>query len=185
MIGDIVLLNRKKGGWFSSAQRFFTGMPYTHCTFSIGEICGVESVLSADEKIVVLPLDSYFTETDTDIEIYRITCDKNKIEYSIKKVFVNYSGFWYGFTQVIWFIWRWLMEKFDMDVRRKNNPFKSGIICSELVYYYLVELNLPEIKKDLEAFTPDTIHAGDIANILKNNADVFRLREKKQAHKIN
>jgi len=196
MLGDIILLNRKKGGWFSSAQRFFTQMNYTHSTFSIGTILGIESVLSADEKVVIEPLKKYFEEDGTEIEIWRINENiidaKNKplLEQKISEIYYKYSNSYYGFFQVIWFIYRWINEKFfKRDVRRKNNPFKRGIICSELVYYYLIELEkilnktlkkgkirfdvLLPLQAELSKYTPDTIHAGDIAQILNKNNKLF------------
>lgn len=197
MTGDIILLNRKKGGWFSSCQRFFTKMPYTHSTFSVGNILGFESVLSADEKIVIEPVGRYYEEKETDIEIYRIKRNvmpigfERTLENAIEAMYYKYANTYYGFGQVSWFVYRWFMESIlKKNAKKKENPFKSGIICSELVYLYLEQvckvLNKCYPKKDsrrfsvllplqidLNKFNRDTIHAGDIANILKNNNNIW------------
>ena len=197
MIGDIVLLNRKKGGWFSSAQRFFTKMPYTHSTFSVGNILGFESVLSADEKIVIEPVGRYYEEKETDIEIYRLKKKvlpvgfEGALSSAIESMYYKYANTYYGFGQVFWFVYRWFMESvLKKNAKKKDNPFKGGIICSELVYLYLEQvckvLNKCYPKRDtrrfsvllhlqieLNKYTRDTIHAGDIAVIIKHNPNIW------------
>lgn len=198
MIGDIILLNRKKGGWFSTCQRFFTGMPYTHCTISVGEILGFESTIGADEKVVIEPIRKFYEEDSTDIEIYRLRKEILPLNFdthmsnTMKYMYCKYANQYYGFSQILWFVYRWLMEKFGKDVRRNNNPFKGGVICSELIYLYLVQLTivlnkcypkkdsrrfsvLLPLQTDLNRFTADTIHAGDIASIIKMNTNIWEL----------
>ncbi len=180
MIGDIILLNRNKGGWFSSAQRFFTGMPFTHCTVSVGNVLGEEYVLSAEEKILLLPLYNYFTELDgsTDIYVFRPSVDIETKAALVVELADELINKWYGFGQLPWFIYRWFMEKLGKDVRKSNNWFKSGYICSEVVYLYLEKLarknepekltyggELYELNQWLSQYTQDTVHAGDIYTI--------------------
>ena len=86
-IGSIVLLNRKKGGFFSSSQRFFTGKPYTHSTYISLPYYDYEAILSTDELTCVLPLENYLEEKDTDIEIYEVQDIVYYDRYSILKRF--------------------------------------------------------------------------------------------------
>jgi hypothetical protein len=171
-VGNIVLLNRKKGGWFSTLQRFFTKMDYTHCAIVVTKYKNREMVLSADELIELYPLQKYFEEKDTDIEIWELEGDYE----AITDILIDrYVGTYYGFTQVFWFVFRWFMEIFGKDVRRYRNPFCHGTICSELVWYFLEAIPNENLNDRVHEWNPDTIHAGDTARICR---EFFKLKHK-------
>lgn len=180
--GDIILLNRKgkSSSWFSVLQRFFTRKPYTHCAIFLPNVVLEESVISADEVIKILPTESYYNEDGTDIEIYAVT---DNIPANVKidilnSIYKKYSGTYYGFTQLLWFIYRWFMEVFfKRDMRKKKNWFNSGTICSELVYYYFEGLSTynDRLKNAINLYDKDSVHAGDIADICSNLPEVFQL----------
>lgn len=179
-VGSVVLLNRSKGkesNWFSKAQVFFTGKPYTHCANIIGDVLTQQAVLSADELITVEPLSKYFDEEGTGIEIWEMpSVSEDRAKIILKDLYLAYGSTYYGFTQLLWFVYRWFMEKLGKDVRKKINPFRNGEICSELIYHYWERL--PEyfdLQKKLDEWNPDTVHAGDIHTIMTSFPDLFKL----------
>lgn len=185
--GSIILLNRlgKESSIFSKLQRFFTGMPYTHSAIVTRDIYEIQSVLSADELINTQPLDNYFNEEKTEIEIFDIIDKRVNTEFkeeTIKQLYEEYAGTMYGFAQVLWFVYRWFMEKLGKDVRKKKNPFNKGEICSELVWHYLDRVGdfIPELKAKINEWNPDTIHAGDIHTICISLPKVFKLKLNKK-----
>ncbi len=183
-LGDIILLNRKgkSSSIYSAAQRFFTKMPYTHTTVAMGNVLGFPSALSAEELVVVEPIQRYFEEEGTEIEIYRIHNLKlNVASDVISYLYFKESGAYYGFTQILWFIYRWFMESvFQKDVRKERNPMSKGIICSEPVYNYLVkmvsmdpDLCVTPLNSKLTEWNANTVNAGDIATICKSFPEIF------------
>lgn len=193
-LGDIILMNRrgKSDSFYSKAQRFFTGLPYTHSTIVVGDILSYPSVLSSDELTLLRPVQPYFEEPDTEIEIFRIKDFNKEIGTNvINNLYYDFSGDYYGFFQILWFIYRWLINKvFRKDIRKWNNPIKKGIICSELVYNYLKlytysmlyttnDVKYSNLVKKMDEWNPDNIHAGDIALICKLFPEIFELIYKK------
>lgn len=170
--GDIIIFNSTKGGWFSSCQRFFTGLPYTHAAVCIGDVLTHPSIIEADLLVEVTPLKKTLDDTTKEYEAYRpnLPLPEWSVDTVLGNIYYNYTNNEYGFTQVLWFVYRWFMEKFlHKDVRKKNNPFSKGVICSELVFYYLAELSehSKPLSDKISEWNPDTVHAGDIANICK------------------
>ena len=181
--GDIFILNRKGkfGNFYSKAQRFFTKLPFTHAAIQFGEVKEFESIISADELVCLIPTQKYFDEEKfgTDIEIWRIkNANKNDIEFYLERLYECLAGTSYGYVQILWFIYRWFMESvFQKDVRHFNNPFKNGTVCSELTWKFLYNMSdkIPELRKKLNEWTPDTVSSGDIHNICLLLPNVFEL----------
>lgn len=181
--GDIVILNRIKGGFFSTAQRFFTRHKLTHTAIGIGLVRGELSVLSSDELTAVIPCSNYYAEPNTDIYVYRYrrrgSIDtKSIIDYLYKE----YAGAYYDFLQVFWFVYRWLAEKLHINVKRQHNPLSGGKrrpICSELVFYYLEHLAKYDIRiqSKLYEFTAQTTNVADIQEILDALPSLFECVE--------
>lgn len=181
--GNILLLNRRKGGWFSNAQRFFTNKPYTHCALSAGNILSVESIFSADETMDMIPLQNYLAEDSTDIEIYEVkNVEPEVLDSIMKDMYLEYAGKGYGFLQLLWFVYRWANEKLGRDVRLKKNWFTDNLICSEMGYVFLTKVSTKLEKyhsyaliTELNKTTPDTCHAGDIADLIHALPEIFNL----------
>lgn len=174
--GDIILLNRhgKESNWFSNAQRFFTRMPYTHSALVLGKVKGLMSVLSADELVVVIPVNRYLEEEGTDIEVYRPKfVDWVLINQLMPDLYQKHAGKPYGYLQLLYFVFRWLAESFKIDVRKWKNPFTNNDICSELIFEYLLLTGSKPILFALSDYRLDNVHVGDIANICKNNPELF------------
>jgi hypothetical protein len=180
--GDIILLNRKgaAANFFSKGQRFFTRMPYTHSAILLENIFEQQSILTSDELTNIQALSNYLKEPETDIEIYKVKVPQEMKEYEVKSMYNRYAGKKYGFAQILWFMYRWLLERFGIDARRKKNFFPGGVICSELVYHYLVEIakNYPQLNKKLKEWNAETVHVGDIKHICESLPELFELKYK-------
>jgi len=182
--GDIILINSlgKNSTWYSKAQRFLTRKPYTHTAILLGDVCGTMSLLSANELVCVLPYKNYQGEAESgsEMEVYTFTHPPpiDMHHAILEKLYTKYAGTAYGFIQIFWFLYRWIMEGwFRRDVRRKRNPLTTGTVCSELVWYYLRDISYyyPELQAKVNEWQANTIHAGDIADICKSLPGIFKL----------
>lgn len=179
--GDIGLSNNLKG-FFPAAIRFFTGSHISH-SFLVGDSwLGHRAVIEAGNLVQVVPWKKFYVDKPTEeYWVYRIHDGKVKEQdmvIALSRCFNNYAGKTYGYLQLLWFIWRWAASKFGMDVRRCRNWLPGGVICSELVYWYLFYLG-GEFRKLIEPFTSNTIQAHDIYEIIQSRPDLFYLVEEK------
>jgi hypothetical protein len=71
--------------------------------------------------------------------------------------------------QLIGFILVWLWYK--LTLRKANNPFRGGIICSELVLMYLQAI-FPE-NEELKKMDKNTTSPEDIQDFIEANPNLF------------
>lgn len=180
-VGSLIIQNCTKGGWFSTLQRFFTRMPYTHVAGFIGDVNGIPSVLEAKQSIATTPW--HVTTDDPTIEFYIFEptdkIDRLVIESAVIRVYDYFAGRSYAYLQLLFFLYRWLMEgwPFYKDVRKQHNPFVNGDICSEVWYAFLQDLSTvyPDIAPVLNEYTRNTVNAGDMYNILIRLPQYYKL----------
>lgn len=180
--GDVIIYNQKKGGFFAAAQRFFTGMPYTHAAIGFGDVKGFESVLEALFAIATTPFRRAREDMSVDFEVWRIKgVAQERIDAALQKAYDRFAGETYGFLQILWFIYRWLNEKIGRDVRKQGNWFPDHLICSEVVYEFLwdVSAEIPSLRKKLDEWNSNSFHAGDVHTVCASLPDVFELVEKR------
>jgi hypothetical protein len=140
--GNIVVFNVTKGYWFAAAQRFFTGMPYSHAAIGFGEVKGDESILEAIFAIAITLFKKARESTTADFEVWRVkNVPQTRIEEAVKRAFERWAGETYGFAQIVWFMYRWLNEAIGRDVRKQGNWFPDHLICSEVAYNYLWDIS--------------------------------------------
>ena len=185
--GQIILFNNLHFDIFSIGQRFFTEQPYTHTAFIVPPALGVEWYYGAEQLAVIRPI-SYF-ENDTK-KLYQMYLPKvwtdEQILNALRKLYTKFGAEKYGYWQILWFMFRWLMSKwpFKKDVRKWHNFFPNHVICSELGWWYLWFLyeeqpDLTELKDELNQWSSDTIHSGDIHTIINNLPHLFRMTEER------
>jgi hypothetical protein len=125
---------------------------------------------------------SYVDEPNTAYWVYKIKdglVPEATTDTALQYCHDNFLGVKYGFFQLIWFPYRWVMENiFRKDVRHDKNWMTDGVICSELVYNYLYQLGDP-FKSLLSDFNSDTIQAQDILDIVKAHPELFELVDQK------
>jgi hypothetical protein len=194
--GDIMISNNLKsffkGGALAILIRFFTkqtfpkGKPSSHSAVITNPLFGVPCVHEAGPVIQMVPWRKYYElDPSQDYRLYRIKpgvidCQDAMIQKALAVCHLLYSGVIYGALQLVWFVWRWVNEKIGRDVRHEKNWMTDGVICSELVYWFLVYLG-PVMGDLFKAWNADTIQPGDIEGIILSRPDLFELiAEKKQ-----
>ncbi len=180
--GNVVVFNVKHGGFFETAQRFFTGMLYTHAAIGFGEVTGYESVFEALFAIAITPFERTRNNTDIDFEVWSLKgVPREHIDAAIHNAYLRFAGEEYGFFQILWFIYRWLNAKLGRDVRKEGNWFPDHLICSEVVYKFLwdVSADAPSLRTKLNEWNSNSFHAGDVHTVCTALPDVFELIERR------
>lgn len=170
----ICVTNAKHGGFFSWLQRFVTGADATHSEPILHLDCYGDVVgLSAEHSCTLEYINRLIENKDIDVWIYEIEIKCNNEESLIKYVEEyltrEYFGKRYGYFQIIYFVIRRIAELFGIDARRWYNPFKAGLLCSEICYWYLLELaeGLSEhFVTALLQWKSNNIHSGDIKYLM-------------------
>ncbi len=182
--GDIGFSSNWKGGLsglLASLIRFFTKSKISHTLLIQSSLGETETVQEACSIVQVVDFKRYYRnpkEKQT-YAVYAVKATEEAKKESLKKVFDEFAGVTYGHLQLIWFVYRAVMENvFKKDVRHEKNWMSKGVICSELVYWYLWNLGEP-YQALLKPWNPDTIQAQDILNIVEANPDLFELVEAK------
>ena len=175
-IGDVIVMNARKGSFYRYLIRWLTGQPYTHTAFGIGNVAGVNSIFEADLCMATTPTSVTVTDDNIDWEIYEVIgiSNEKKLQY-VSILYEAYAGETYGFAQLPWFAYRALAEQLGYDVRGQKNWSRAGQFCSELTYYLLkmYALDYPALDARLNEWTPGTISPGDIANICHEFNNIF------------
>jgi hypothetical protein len=141
---------------------------------------GYATVIESSELVAVVPfIRNYKTNKDEGYELWDcLQATTSEKERAFARLFYELSGKQYGFFQLFWFIYRWAWEKLFKKTP-KGNWLPSGMICSELNWYYLTFLGgkYAEIVKDLD---PNTTHCGDLYKRVQARPDLFKLVESKE-----
>jgi hypothetical protein len=186
-IGDIGFSSNLAGGFrglLADAIRYFTDSNFSHSFIITDPVCGQETVQEASELVAVVPFDKNYRESETELYVvYRPKASKKAKLEAAKKCFVEFAGVSYGRLQLIWFVYRAVMERvFKKDVRKQKNWMADGVICSELVYWYLWYLGKP-YQTILAPWNPDTIQAEDLRKLAAANPHLFEIVEEKNKRK--
>lgn len=159
---------RTSNSLFTKLQRFFTGKKVTHSFLVLDEYYGDFQLLDARLSVTLDPLNNILNEGN-DVWLYSIPLNETE-SLRIKNLFFNnYIGKTYGFSQLIWFVWRRLLELlFKKDMRAKKNWFSEGILCSEIVYNVLMEISKtkPMLAPYLNKYEVNSFHSGDCKELL-------------------
>lgn len=171
--GDIIIVNNHDGNFLSSAIQFFT-KSWSHTAIGFFPIKRkentVQTVFEANLTTGITDWDKTFDYPKYDLRIYRWTKDIG-MEKIVWELFDSYNGNTYGWWQLLWFIWRWIVEGLRFPTRwARKNFFNNREICSEVVYVALEKLNNPTVNAALERLDRDqnTVHPGDIIFICED-----------------
>lgn len=172
--------SNNKTSFFGKLIRFFTRSNITH-SFLISfpkdnKVQFIEASKTVNEGSFE---DNYINDIGTSYVVYKIKdnyVSQYQIDQALQKCREEFLGVTYGYLQLLYFPYRWFMSLFKIDVRHDKNWLSEGVICSELVYYYLVYVGLGYLVED---FNSDTIQAQDILSIIESKPDIFELVESK------
>jgi len=164
--GDIIIVNNKDGNFLSSAIQFFT-KSWSHTAIGFFPFPGkfpVQTIFEANLTTGITEWDKTYDDLQYDLRVYRWTKDIG-IEKILWEIFSEYNGNIYGWGQLLWFVWRWVVEKINLPTRwARRNFFPDKEICTEVVYVVFKKLNNPTVNAALEKLNKDqnTVHPGDI-----------------------
>jgi len=174
IVGDI-LLTRNNKGLLNWLIRKLTNSVFTHNATVFFYQGGTTSVIEASTSVKVVPFTkNYQDNPDESWVVVRVkTASAEQIQRSLISVWWEYSGNPYGVFQLIWFVWRWINEKFGRDIRSKKAWFPGGQICSEILWHYLDRLGVPEITKAVRQWNSDSVHVEDFHKLFKSMPEHF------------
>ena len=172
-LGTIILYRDIKF-WFSWIQRKITGMPYSHSSIYIGvNELGRREEFEANWQVGTTTLNY----RPVKMEAYELigVSETKQILNELINGFENKS---YGWLQVLTFIRRWFFDLIGIDTRKWKVWLKGGVLCSELVWYYLIrvafEMRWDDLLSYLEHWNPDCFHSGDIKTVIDKFPQYFR-----------
>jgi hypothetical protein len=196
--GSIVVFNWKKGGFFSSGQRLFThywingsspgSYAHSYCTHTAiisHDVEGIPSYFGAELATAFQPVTVFTEDSDVDYIVFEpIGFNEADLNIVLERIYKEYAARGYGFMQIAWFIYRWLMETFThVDMRKKHNWFNRGTICSEVAFRnlsYLGEIEHgKEIPPIINQWLLDSAHAGDVLVMLLMMPTLFKITEQR------
>jgi len=180
--GHIVVFNSTKGGFVNRAERFFTRSDYNHTSITIPAVLGVESHISATWKVVTEPISHFMNDESEWYKMYYpVGFSTNQLIEVLSRVYNEFSGETYGFFQLLWFMYRWLMEcwPFRMNMKHGSNWFPSGPICSEICWYYIKYLcemqpkRMQAVEAKLNEWAPDAFSPADCVEMMEEFPGIF------------
>jgi len=149
-----------KGSFISKIIRWFTKSQWSH-TFVIykwieGDYLNSLVIEAGDFELTIVPFNKYIKEGVT-VEIYKPKNLKNK-KQALNNLLLK-CGTVYGYLQLIGFAIVILLRKW-FGIKRKSNIFGYGIICSESVSDYLIDLGYKDIieNKSLQLISPEDVY---------------------------
>jgi hypothetical protein len=175
--GHIVITNTKKG-WVQAAIRYFTGSKFSHSLFTIPQVVGKQmGVEAAAVGVEALCFDTHYRfNPNVAYKIFRFRADPAKKDVAIGRALESLQD-GYGYLELPWFIWRWLNAKFGRDIRKQNNWYEGGKICSEITAQYICDAGYPHL---FAGFGKGAINAQDVLEVCEAHPELFELVEFKE-----
>lgn len=175
--------SNNKSAFLARLIRLFTNSNLSHTFMITFPKDGRVMLEEASTVVQEVKFDvNYRDDANTQYWLFKIkegTVSEEAIDASLKYCHEEFLGAQYGKLQLLYFPYRWIMQTFfGKDVRHEKNWFTKGVICSELVYYYLFNLG-PKFQELLKEYSPDTIQAQDVRFIVESNPEIFEFVEKK------
>jgi len=170
--GDIIIVNNFAGSFLSKAIRFFTNS-WSHTAlgfFDFPRKPSQQMMLEANLLVTLSGWDKDDENTHIDLRVYRWK-KKNIPDKILWEMFDTYNGNVYGWWQLLYFVWRWIVEKLSLPRRwALKNFFPNDEICTEIVYVALTKINDPVVNAALARLSRDqnTVHPGDIISICED-----------------
>lgn len=168
--GDIIIVNNWNGSFLSKLIRFFTNS-WSHTAIGFFDLprnpLPVQTIFEANLTTGITDWAKLFDDIDYDLRVYRWT-QPVEIERICWELYDSYNGNIYGWWQLLYFVWRWIVEKLHLPQRfARKNFFPNQEICTELIYVALAKLQNDKVNAVLAKINRDqnTVHPGDIMEI--------------------
>ncbi|MDE2232964.1 MAG: hypothetical protein KGJ90_02420 [Patescibacteria group bacterium] len=162
--GDIILVH---GGTdlLSKLIRFFSRSDYSHTALGAGIYNGQQMAFEA--RALVLLTEWNNGAGRGPVKVYSWTKPEHQAiaAQAVEGLVNELNGSYYGFAQLLWFIWRWTVDSLHLPHRLAvHNWMPGGRICTEVVYL-AIERTCQKIgfpfyyEYGLNAVTPEDISA--------------------------
>lgn len=173
--GDIGISNRPTG-WYPAGVRFFTRSKWSHTFIVANPYLERPTALEADLKVQLVDFEKEYIHKKADswIVYEPIKASKEEKAHAAADTFRYYNGETYGFLQIPWFMFRAFLKWIGIG-KTANNWFPGGVICSELVLYYLKALN-EEYAQAFAHLDLDETSPQDIYSVVSSRLDLFRFK---------
>lgn len=101
-----------------------------------------------------------------------------EIQSALFELYNKDAGEGYGFFELPWYVYRFVMEWFHKDVRHQHNWFPGGNICSQDVFnfLYILSRNRPALRAYLDQWRSTTFHSSDTYTVMLNPVTQFTLK---------
>ena len=170
--GCVGLSDYTGGGFFAfvgKCIRFFTKSRWSHafCVTMEDDLLGPIVEEAGPVGVVNASIDKYI-DGHYYFKLWHVNASPDQIDAGIRRVFTRLNVS-YGYASLLGFILVWLWYK--ITLRKANNPFRGGIICSELVLMYLQSI-FPD-NEVLKNMDKDTTSPEDIQEFIEANPDLF------------
>lgn len=128
----------KKGDLISEQIAFFTKQKAkifpvaSHCFPIIGEVCGIELALSADEIMTnIVDVNRYRDSSSYNLRIYEIP-DVVPTESWLRPTIKENNQRIYPHLELVWFVYQWFKDQIFPDDPTEQNWLDYSNFCSEL-----------------------------------------------------
>jgi hypothetical protein len=171
--GCVGLSDYQGGEWFfrflAKCIRFFTKSRWSHtfCITMEDDLLGPIVEEAGPHGVGNVGIDKYI-DGPYYFKLWRVKAAPDQIDAGIRRVF-NRLGVIYGYFQLIGFVLVWVWYK--LTLRKANNPFRAGIICSELVLMYLQSI-FPD-NEELAKMNKNLTSPEDIQDFIEANPSLF------------
>ena len=170
--GDIAFSHPVKMGFYSKAVRWFTKSKWSHCFFLAHDYLGHMVVMEADLCVQIVPFKKEYIEKENDVyELYRpIKASKVEIIRACQSCFEENAGEAYGFLEIPWHAFKAILGWFGYKL--KNNPTSTGVICNELQYSFIYNLNA-EYRYSLNGIISTDTNPEELYKLVLSRPDLF------------
>ena len=165
---DVIIVNNFDGNFLSKAIRFF-GKSWSHTANGWFDIVhsGIASQTVFEANLLIGPTDweTTFNDPDYDIRVYQWVNHTKKMDEVAWELYKRYNADSYGAGQLLWFIWRWMVEGLHLPARwARKNFIPNSEVCTEVVYMGFKLLEDPVVNSVLARLNrnQDTVNPGDI-----------------------
>jgi hypothetical protein len=181
--GDIVLVNNKEGGILPALIRFITGRPWSHTAVgslplhALVEQKAYAQVFEANLLCMQTLWNDYLND-GMRVRVYRFRdVPMAWVERVCKYQLDHYNGEVYGFAQLLWFVYRRVIELLHLPTRwARYNFFPKHRICTEVVWEFLGAFRYGTpgtprsifLAQALNLRDQNSVHPGDIEDIMQS-----------------
>ena len=172
-VGDIVFSGQYKPSFYPRAVSFFTQSKWSHCFLIMTDVAGERTALEADLKCQIVPFAKEYIEKKRDYyQVFRLPhATSEELAKAANKTYREFAAEEYGFLQIPWFMWDALCDKLGWNAGK--NWFPEGAICSEILVYFLQNINEHYSNLFKQFDDVNRVNPQDIRNIVDANPDSF------------